>query len=104
MVHPVMNAFKEIETCLECSAKKLVYVGEVFYYALKAVIHPTAPLFEPQSQTLKPLCVSALKRIFVMCDRDMVSHGLTPLLAALMLASLTNLRWHAILTAGLRMA
>ena len=30
-----MNEFKEIETCLECSAKKLIFVSEVFYYALK---------------------------------------------------------------------
>ncbi len=36
LVVPVMNEFKEIETCLECSAKKLIFVSEVFYYALKA--------------------------------------------------------------------
>ena len=35
LVVPVMNEFKEIETCLECSAKKLIFVSEVFYYALK---------------------------------------------------------------------
>ena len=72
LVVPVMNEFKEIETCLECSAKKLIFVSEVFYYALKSVLHPTAALFNPQNQTLKPLCVAALTRIFKMCDKDRV--------------------------------
>ena len=40
--------------------------------AAQAVLHPTAPLFSPQHQTLKPLCVAALKRIFLMCDKDKV--------------------------------
>ncbi len=42
----------------------------------QAVLHPTAPLFSPQHQTLKPLCVAALKRIFLMCDKDKVSRPL----------------------------
>lgn len=69
-----MRDCKEIETCLECSAEKLVFVGEVFYYALKAVVHPTGPLFDATAQggqgALTPLCVKALKRIFLMCDTD----------------------------------
>jgi len=73
-VVPVMRDCKEIETCLECSAEKLVFVGEVFYYALKAVVHPTGPLFDATAQggqgALTPLCVKALKRIFLMCDTD----------------------------------
>ena len=71
-----MKDCKEIETCLECSAEKLVFVGEVFYYALKAVVHPTGPLFDAAAQggqgALTPLCVKALKRIFLMCDLDRV--------------------------------
>ncbi len=76
LVLPVMNRFKTIESCLECSAKKLSNVGEVFYYALKAVLHPTAPLFDPFAQdgqgALKPLAVRALRRIFLICDEDKV--------------------------------
>ena len=34
-VLPIVRSHKEIETCMECSAKKLQFVGEVFYYALK---------------------------------------------------------------------
>jgi Ras family protein T1 len=29
-----------------------------------------APLYDPETQSLKPLCVRALKRIFLMCDKD----------------------------------
>lgn len=69
-VLPIVKAYPQIETCMECSAKKLQFVGEVFYYALKAVIYPMAPLYDPEMQSLKPLCVRALKRIFLMCDKD----------------------------------
>lgn len=43
----------------------------MFYYAQKAVLHPTAPLFDHETQALKPRCVRALKRIFILCDHDM---------------------------------
>ena len=69
-VLPIVKAYPQIETCMECSAKKLQYVGEVFYYALKAVLYPMAPLYDPENQTLQPLCIRALKRIFSLCDKD----------------------------------
>lgn len=47
-----------------------VQIAEVFYYAQKAVLHPTAPLFDQETLTLKPRCVRALKRIFRLCDHD----------------------------------
>ncbi|CAI9107842.1 OLC1v1007313C3 [Oldenlandia corymbosa var. corymbosa] len=68
---PIMHQFREIETCIECSAANLVQVPEVFYYAQKSVIHPLAPLFDQEIHMLKPRCVRALKRIFVLCDHDM---------------------------------
>ena len=72
-----MRRFREIETCLECSAKRLIHVGEVFYFALKTVVHPVAPLFDPHAENgmgaLKPLCIRALKRVFIMNDLDKVS-------------------------------
>ncbi|KAK3200273.1 hypothetical protein Dsin_023688 [Dipteronia sinensis] len=67
---PIMQQFREIETCIECSALKQIQIPEVFYYAQKAVLHPTGPLFDQESQALKPRCVSALKRIFILCDLD----------------------------------
>ncbi|KAL5792946.1 hypothetical protein ACOSP7_001540 [Xanthoceras sorbifolium] len=68
---PIMQQFREIETCVECSASTLIQVPDVFYYAQKAVLHPTTPLFDHDEQTLKPRCVRALKRIFTLCDLDM---------------------------------
>jgi Ras family protein T1 len=34
------------------------------------VLHPTGPLFDQETQTLRPRCVRALKRIFILCDHD----------------------------------
>lgn len=70
VMSPIMQQFREIETCIECSAHKQIQIPEVFYYAQKAVLHPTGPLFDQESQTLKPRCVRALKRIFILCDQD----------------------------------
>uniref|UniRef100_A0A674M8L1 Mitochondrial Rho GTPase n=1 Tax=Takifugu rubripes TaxID=31033 RepID=A0A674M8L1_TAKRU len=67
---PIMNQFSEIETCVECSAKNLKNISELFYYAQKAVLHPTAPLYDPEDKQLKPLCVRALSRIFYISDQD----------------------------------
>jgi Ras family protein T1 len=67
---PIMSEFKEIETCIECSAKELINVSEVFYFAQKAVIHPTAPLYDSKEHVLKPACIDALRRIFKLCDLD----------------------------------
>ncbi|KAL3654240.1 Mitochondrial Rho GTPase 1 [Castilleja foliolosa] len=67
---PIMQQFREIETCIECSALNHIQIPEVFYYAQKAVLHPTAPLFDQEQQVLKPRCVRALKRIFILCDHD----------------------------------
>ncbi len=69
-VLPIVKSYPQIETCMECSSKKLQFVGEVFYYALKAVVYPMTPLYDPETQLLQPLCVRALKRIFALCDQD----------------------------------
>lgn len=69
-VLPIMNDFKEVETCVECSAKNLINIAEVFYFAQKSVLHPTAPLYDSKEQVLKPACVAALKRIFQICDTN----------------------------------
>ncbi|KAL6217395.1 PREDICTED: mitochondrial Rho GTPase 2 [Fragaria vesca subsp. vesca] len=68
---PIMQAYRQIETCIECSAANFLQVPEAFYYAQKAVLHPTLPLFDQETQSLQPRCVSALRRIFTLCDQDM---------------------------------
>ena len=65
-----MNEYPEIETCVECSARKLRNISEVFYYAQKAVLHPTAPLYSPDLGRLKPLCAESLRRVFRISDLD----------------------------------
>ncbi|KAH8104714.1 mitochondrial Rho 1 [Cristinia sonorae] len=65
---PIMNEFKEVETCVECSAQANLNVSEVFYFAQKAVLHPTAPLYDSRDHVLKRDCVAALRRIFKLCD------------------------------------
>ena len=44
-VLPIMNEYSEIETCVECSARNLKNISEMFYFAQKAVLHPSAPLW-----------------------------------------------------------
>ena len=67
---PVMNEYPEIETCIECSAKTLNNVSEMFYFAQKAVLHPTGPLYSPQDGNLKTESRMALTRVFKLCDRN----------------------------------
>lgn len=45
-----MENYPEIESCIECSAKNLKNISEMFYYAQKAVLHPTAPLYVVEKQ------------------------------------------------------
>lgn len=45
-----MEEFPEVESCVECSAKTLHNISEMFYYAQKAVLHPAAPLYSMEDQ------------------------------------------------------
>ncbi|KAJ2861921.1 ERMES complex Ca(2+)-binding regulatory GTPase gem1 [Coemansia aciculifera] len=69
-VVPIMNEYREIEICVECSAKALLNVSELFYFAQKAVLHPTRPLYDARDHVMKPKCTEALVRIFRLCDMD----------------------------------
>ncbi|CAH1112561.1 unnamed protein product [Psylliodes chrysocephalus] len=66
----IMEEFSEIETCIECSAKTLKNISEMFYYAQKAVLHPTAPIYSVEKADLSDACKNALIRIFKICDID----------------------------------
>ena len=67
---PVMAEFKEIDSCIRTSAREHHNINEVFFLGQKAVTDPIAPLFDSKESTLKPTCVSALQRIFYLCDKD----------------------------------
>ena len=126
-----MDQWPQVESCLECSAKTLQFVQDVFFYAVKvgpspdlslnssawhgmhpaalsctlrpssctlkpvscwlptqamrcltrcllccplqAVLHPQAPLMDIAQGRLQPLCIKALKRVFIMSDKNQVS-------------------------------
>lgn len=67
---PVMNEFKEIDSCIRTSAKERKNICEVFFLCQKAVTHPIAPLYDSKESALKPAAVSALQRVFHLCDKD----------------------------------
>lgn len=67
---PVMAEFKEIDSCIRTSAREHHNINEAFFLCQKAVTHPIAPLFDSKESVLKPATVSALQRIFYLCDKD----------------------------------
>ena len=69
-IMPLMAEHRCVETCIECSARQMINVSEVFYFAQKAVVHPSGPLYDPQENVVKEACLSALQRIFRHCDLD----------------------------------
>ena len=67
---PVISEFKEIDSCIRTSAREHHNINESFFLCQKAVTDPIAPLFDSKESILKPACISALKRIFHLCDHD----------------------------------
>lgn len=69
-IKPIMDDFREVDVCIECSAKTVSNISEVFYFAQKAVLYPTGPVYDVETQSLKPPASAALRRIFKICDKD----------------------------------
>ncbi|KAK5146345.1 ERMES complex Ca(2+)-binding regulatory GTPase gem1, partial [Oleoguttula sp. CCFEE 6159] len=67
---PVMAEFKEIDSCIRTSAKEHHNINEAFFLCQKAVTHPIAPIYDSKEANLKPAAVSALQRVFYLCDMD----------------------------------
>ena len=67
---PLMAEFKEIDSCIRTSARENHNVNEAFFLCQKAVTHPIAPLYDSKESSLKPSAVTALERVFYLCDRD----------------------------------
>ncbi|CAH8586664.1 unnamed protein product [Dicrocoelium dendriticum] len=53
-----------------CSAKTLLNLSETFWFAQKAVLYPTSPLYDSERKELTSACVRALTRVFRICDTD----------------------------------
>lgn len=69
-IRPFMEQYKQVESCIESSAKNQLNVQEVFYFAQKAVLHPMAPLYDSDRSALSRECERALGRIFTLWDSD----------------------------------
>lgn len=69
-IKPIMDRFREVDVCIECSAKTVSNISEVFYFAQKAVLYPTGPVYNVENHSLRPKAVAALRRIFKLCDKD----------------------------------
>ena len=67
---PVMAEFKEIDSCIRTSSREHYNVNEAFFLCQKAVTDPIAPLFDSKESMLKPAAVTALQRVFYLCDKD----------------------------------
>ncbi|CAN6666602.1 mitochondrial Rho GTPase 1 [Trichomonascus vanleenenianus] len=67
---PIMKEFKEIESCIRCSAKLRYNVNEAFYLCQRAVTHPLSPLYDSKEGKLKKAAAEALQRIFFLSDLD----------------------------------
>ncbi|XP_010425682.1 PREDICTED: mitochondrial Rho GTPase 3 [Camelina sativa] len=67
---PMMQQYREVETSIQWSAQRLNEAKKVLYYAQKAVIHPVGPVFNQETNSLKPRCIAALKRIFILSDQN----------------------------------
>ena len=67
---PLMAEFKEIDSCIRTSAREHHNIIEVIFLCQKAVVDPIAPLFDSKESILKPAAVSALQRVFYLCDLD----------------------------------
>jgi Ras family protein T1 len=67
---PILKEFKEIESCIRCSAKAHYNVNQAFYLCQRAVTHPLAPLYDAKEGQLKPAAIAALQRVFFLCDAD----------------------------------
>jgi len=66
--------FPAVELCIKCSARTGAQAVEALNNAQAAVLFPSAPLFDKATTTLRPACLKALLRVFLLCDADGDGH------------------------------
>ncbi|XP_048606068.1 mitochondrial Rho GTPase 3 [Brassica napus] len=64
----IREQYPEIETCFDWSAHHIA--RKVFWYAQHAVTNPVGPIYDKETGSLKPRCVAALTRVYVLSTRD----------------------------------
>jgi Ras family protein T1 len=67
---PILKEFKEVESCIRCSAREKYNINQAFYLCQRAVTHPISPLYDAKEGRLKHDAAEALQRIFFLCDKD----------------------------------
>ena len=70
LITSLILSHSQIETCVQCSARTLKNVPEVFYYAQKSVLYPTSPVYDVDKKQLTSQAIKCLTRIFKLCDHD----------------------------------
>eukprot|EP00727_Mastigamoeba_balamuthi_P002420 m51a1_g12175 hypothetical protein (658) ;mRNA; f:1048-3783 len=60
----------EVESCIACSARQLLYLPKLVEAARRAVTHPLGPLYDLSTARLTGPCVRALTRVFKLLDRN----------------------------------
>ncbi|KAL1211708.1 Mitochondrial Rho GTPase 3 [Cardamine amara subsp. amara] len=70
IMSPIVEKYPEIETSIQWSALRLNQARNIIYYAHKAVVHPKGPLIDLETSLLKPRCIAALSRIFILFDHN----------------------------------
>lgn len=63
---------------LKCSAKNLKNISELFYYAQKAVLHPTAPLYDPEDKQVGSWVITLsefLLKLVGLAYKPLISHN-----------------------------
>ena len=73
-VYPLIEQFHEIQFIVDCSAKSVYKVSDVCFNALKAVLHPSRPLYNWTRDAIEPKFHQALDRIFSILDTENVGY------------------------------
>lgn len=62
--------FHNFDIVIECSAKTLYNLSDIFFYTQVTVLHPTLPLFNPITEELTDKFKRSLSLVFKTCDKD----------------------------------
>lgn len=70
----IVTEFDDVEACAICSSRRPEQLSDVRNALQRSVLHPIAPLFDRKSGHMTGACQRALKRIFLLSDRDNDGH------------------------------
>ena len=98
----VYNFFFDLQTKLQCSAKNLDNLSEIFYYAQKTVLYPVTPIYYPEERDVSSIVLTDWLMINFSKTQNEQSYliivklhwnGYSPFVIWTMMASLMILNW-----------